>query len=340
MAYIDAAQYTKSADMIAAAKAIRDRLWKPAKVNVAPPVPKPAKDVCTLYRGINVLELRDGKACVAAIPGTAKQFVMMRCKELGINYLEIQGHRRQKDISNARTLLIAEVYQLFPLMSLPCIGKIFDKDHTSILAAVRRAGVYRGQKEMTAIIPSQEELLTMFDYNKDTGILTWLDRDISQFSSVAAHASFKARWAGKEVGFICAEGYRKMGMKKSVHSVHKIIWKMVYGEDVPYPEFEIDHINGVRTDNRIKNLRKVTKSENQRNAAMRKNNQSGVMGVNWVKSRQRWVCRIWDGKIHKYLGQFAHLEDAKICRERAERVLGYHEGHGKPAISKALKGAA
>jgi len=334
---LQAITYTNGSDVIAAAKAVRNRLWKPHTVNISPskPAPKPVENIATLYRKINVLEIVEGKACSSAIPGTAKQYVMLRCKELGINFQEIMGSRRQKDLSNARTLLIAEVYQRFPLLSLPLIGKIFDKDHTSILAAVRRAGVYRGQQEMTAIIPSQDELLTMFDYDKDTGVLTWRDRGKEQFSSFAAYSSFKARWACKEVGFICAEGYRKLTIKRSVHSAHKIIWKMVYGEDVPYPEFEIDHINGVRNDNSLANLRKVTKSENQRNAAMRRNNVSGVNGVNWVKSKQRWVCRIWDGKIHKYLGQFVHLEDAKICRERAERELGYHEGHGKPATKVA-----
>jgi len=92
--------------------------------------------------------------------------------------------------------------------------------------------------------------------------------------------------------------------------------------------YEIDHINGDRSDNRIANLRKVTKSDNQRNAGKRVNNTSGVHGVNWkprynsIPGDGRWVARIWNGPRHIYLGQFRSLREAEIARKAAERVLG------------------
>jgi hypothetical protein len=178
-------------------------------------------------------------------------------------------------------------------------------------------------------IPTQARLRELFNYDPISGLLVWKDRDASQFKTKSSHASFVARCAGRPAGHIEAQGYRVVLLDGTQRKAHKLIWLLVYGEWVKFPEAEIDHLNGDRADNRISNLRKTTKSANQRNGSMRSNNTSGVMGVNWVASKSRWVARIWDGPRHRYLGQFRSLEDARQARIRAERELGYHEGHGK-----------
>lgn len=72
-------------------------------------------------------------------------------------------------------------------------------------------------------------------------------------------------------------GYTRVKVNGRVLKAHRIIYAIVYGE-MP---MEVDHINGVRIDNRIENLRDVPKSENQHNSKKRKDNSSGFPGVHW-----------------------------------------------------------
>ena len=178
-------------------------------------------------------------------------------------------------------------------------------------------------------VPTQARLRELFNYDPETGLLIWRDRPASDFANKAAHHSYVSRCRGRPAGHVQQQGYRKITIVKDIFPAHRLVWLFVLGEWVQYPEFEIDHVNGDRSDNRIQNLRKVTKSENQRNGSMRVTNTSGVNGVNWVKSKERWIARIWDGPRHVFLGQFTDLAAAAAARARAERDLGYHEGHGK-----------
>lgn len=181
-------------------------------------------------------------------------------------------------------------------------------------------------------IPTQARLRELFNYDPELGLLIWKRRPATDFRNIPQFYSFNARFSGKPAGHIEAQGYRIIVCDGVAHKAHKLVWLFVIGEWVQYPIFEIDHLNGDRSDNRIQNLRKVTKSDNQRNSSLRVNNASGVNGVNWVTSKRRWLARIWDGDIHRYLGAFKNLEDARQARIRAEREIGYHEGHGKPIV--------
>lgn len=83
---------------------------------------------------------------------------------------------------------------------------------------------------------------------------------------------------------------------------HRIIWELHYG---PIPAgLIIDHINGVRHDNRIENLRLATRAENSRNCTKHRDNTSGFKGVSWNKRQQKWECRIYWGKRFLHLGYF------------------------------------
>jgi hypothetical protein len=167
-----------------------------------------------------------------------------------------------------------------------------------------------------------------FNYDPETGQLLFNERPRAEFTA-AAYAKHLKR-VGKPAGSILKfEGYRKVIIDGAYYHAHRVIWLMMTGEFGFYPEYEIDHINGDPTDNRWGNLRKVTKSENQRNAAQRVNNTSGVHGVNWKPKYNnnpgdgRWVARIWNGPRHVYLGAFRTLHEANIARKAAERVLGF-----------------
>lgn len=164
---------------------------------------------------------------------------------------------------------------------------------------------------------TQERLKQLFLYDPETGHLI--------------NKSGERRRVGKSSGSLNSEGYVNVFIEGRQYKAHRLVWCFVFGEWIVYPDYEIDHVNGDKADNRIQNLRKCTKSMNQRNGSMRVNNKSGVIGVNWKSKQKVWVARIWDGPHHKFLGNFKQLDDAREARAKAERELGYHPGHGKPS---------
>ena len=78
----------------------------------------------------------------------------------------------------------------------------------------------------------------------------------------------------------------KQGKQKN-HNIHRLI-ALHY---IPNPQNKkcVDHINRIRTDNRLENLRWATDSENQQNRSFNKNNKSGHTNISYMKSRDSWV---------------------------------------------------
>ena len=105
-----------------------------------------------------------------------------------------------------------------------------------------------------------------------------------------------------------------------------LAWLYVYKK---WPEDCIDHINHIRTDNRIENLREVEKSQNQKNMSKDRRNKSGHSGVIWYKAYEKWSAEIWVNKVKHFLGYFENFEDAVLARKAAEERHGFHENHGK-----------
>lgn len=142
-----------------------------------------------------------------------------------------------------------------------------------------------------------------FDYSN--GNLIWKERDSS-------FPLYRNGWNGKNAGKVAgtkdSSGYVRVRLNGEKTLAHVIIWKIHNG---PISDgMEIDHINGIRHDNRIENLRVVTKSANQRNRVkLNKNNTSGVSGVYWCNTRSCWMAhkRLQDATIQK---RFNTLEEA------------------------------
>lgn len=119
--------------------------------------------------------------------------------------------------------------------------------------------------------------------------------------------------------------YRCLYIDKKQFFEHRII-AALYGWDIA--GMEVDHINGNSEDNRIDNLRVVTRQENCKNIKKARNNTSGVPGVYWDKSRNKWRPSISINGKNKCLGRFDNFEDAVRARKIAEKAHGYHEKHG------------
>ena len=97
--------------------------------------------------------------------------------------------------------------------------------------------------------------------------------------------------------------------------MHRLINKPSVG-------FEIDHINRNKLDNRKENLRIVTRSQNQMNRVIQKNNTSGYKGITWNQKRKKWQAQIMVNYKCIILGCFVEIKYAIIARKKAELI--YH----------------
>lgn len=162
-----------------------------------------------------------------------------------------------------------------------------------------------------------EHLKKLFDYSPATGKLT-------------RRFSFKVAAKGSE-GVLWNNGYRMVSLNDRPIGVHRLIWRMVHGV---WPE-NIDHINGVRDDNRIENLRNVSTHENARNVCQTRDTATGVMGVYLNKVGKPYRVRIAHEGKNLNLGCFDTLEEAKAVRDAAQALYGYHPNHGKSKADRA-----
>lgn len=103
---------------------------------------------------------------------------------------------------------------------------------------------------------------------------------------------------------------------------HRLAFLMAYGD---WPENEVDHINGDRSDNSISNLRHATRSQNAKNIKLRVDNSSGAFGIS--RHQRGWKVRI--GK--EYVGYYACFSRAIDARKAAEFENSYHANHGRAA---------
>jgi hypothetical protein len=173
--------------------------------------------------------------------------------------------------------------------------------------------------------PTSAEIRALLDYDPLTGILTWRWRPPCEFKDERSFNAWNARYAGMEAGREHPSGYRLMKFRQYRFAAHRLAWIIYYGS----LDGDIDHINGVRNDNRISNLRVVDAVGNARNQKLRSTNTSGVTGVCSVDGQ--WMSYIYvEGKQVK-LGKYVSLEEATKVRKTAEREYGFHPNHGRAA---------
>lgn len=162
-----------------------------------------------------------------------------------------------------------------------------------------------------AKLPDKEYLNKIFKYND--GSLYWIN---SRKNYVRA---------GHKAGGHDQYGYIRIKLDGKYYQAHRIIYKMLIGED---PNV-IDHINGVKDDNRIENIRSVNAGENSRNSKIPDKNMSGVIGVSWDKKQRLWTAQISNNEKKVHLGSFKDFNDAVNTRKEAEIKYGYHANHGR-----------
>lgn len=156
---------------------------------------------------------------------------------------------------------------------------------------------------------SDKNIRNIILYNQDTGALTWKQS-----------RGGKAK-DGAVAGTSHNRGYIIVRVNGRRYLAHRLAWFLYYGV---WPEKQIDHINGIRSDNRIVNLRDVSpvvNCQNLRKPTIR--NKSGYLGV--MPSGDRWMAQIRINGNRTHLGRFKTPEEAHAAYLEAKRR--FHEGN-------------
>ena len=123
----------------------------------------------------------------------------------------------------------------------------------------------------------------------------------------------------------CGAQYVNVFCAGKTYKAHRLAWEIYYNE---VPTGDIDHKDGDGTNNRISNLRCVTKSINQRNQKLSSRNKSGVAGVLWRKAISKYeITATVNNKVIN-LGYTASLFDAACIRKSFNNSNGFTERHG------------
>lgn len=173
----------------------------------------------------------------------------------------------------------------------------------------------RGPRKPIVSTLTQEELHADLSYDPDTGVF---------------RRRSGAMVGDSEAGTVNGSGYREIRVRTQRYLAHRLAWFYVYGV---WPKEQIDHINRIKTDNRIANLRDVTPLENSQNRLPQSrwsprvsdtgvDTAGRVRGVVWRKDVSKWVAYISVNGKQKHLGYFLTVEGANLARIEAEVEFG------------------
>jgi hypothetical protein len=174
-----------------------------------------------------------------------------------------------------------------------------------------------------------EDMQAHISVDPVAGSILWLQPPRDLFSSYKAwRVSCARRFRRAALNSRHSRGYLHGYIAGRAYFAHIVVWAFANGR---WPTGEIDHIDGNKTNNRIENLRECSTSENQRNQAIKKSNNSGVTGVHWHAQSRSWRAQVrHDGRTIS-LGLFKSIEEAAAARSAANIQYGYHANHGRAA---------
>ena len=157
-----------------------------------------------------------------------------------------------------------------------------------------------GEKEVI----DQETVKKLFHYDAESGMLLWRygnGRNVKPWQQAKAPNG---------------QGYYTVKINGTNYRVHRLIWLYVYGD---FPKEDIDHKNRIRNDNRLCNLRAVSRTDNCQNISLPNHNKSGHIGVSWFELRKTWTVYVKVNKKNKWLGYYKNLDDAIAARKAGEK---------------------
>jgi hypothetical protein len=166
-----------------------------------------------------------------------------------------------------------------------------------------------GRRSDIKTLPTSERIKELLSYDPETGILLWKPRP-----RIKRNNAFTTRCTGKAAGTMTPQGYLRIGIDGRYFLAHRLIWKMVTGEE---PADQIDHEDTNKTNNRWRNLRPAENGQNIQNSRLRRDNKSGVKGLFWDERHKAWRAVITTNGNNQRLGRFKSLQEATKVIERA-----------------------
>jgi len=180
-----------------------------------------------------------------------------------------------------------------------------------------------------------DQLRQLFRYHQETGDLFWLPRspDVfpqdSKLSPSVVARRWNTKYAGRKVDSIdTSTGYIRASLLGTRLYAHRIIWAMHYGA---HPSNMVDHINGIKTDNRLSNLRAATMADNQHNRRVvpkvnGRATSSHYCGVYLNRRNNRWIAKIRaydpiEGSVQHGLGTYGCQTAAALAYDAAAKRL-------------------
>lgn len=158
---------------------------------------------------------------------------------------------------------------------------------------------------------TQALLHKFYNYDAATGVLT---------HRLPQHG----KEIGDAIGSLANTGYLAMAINNTDYLVHRIIWMYVHG----YMPEQVDHIDHVKTNNALNNLREVTNTINSKNASVSKNSATRVNGVSFNKARNKYRAYVTVNRKQINLGSFDTLDEAIEARRKADNEHDFHTNHG------------
>jgi len=170
-----------------------------------------------------------------------------------------------------------------------------------------------------------QKIKELLSYDPDTGIFIWRHRSICYFKTEKNQKIWNTKYSGKVAGSVEPVGYVRVVILGNRYRAHRLAWAYSYGY---FPE-NVDHINRIKNDNRLCNLRDCTVSENFMNRIQYSTNNSGFKGVSWAKRENKWRASIVKNRKQFHVGYFDSAKDAHdaYCNA-ADRLHGQFSNHG------------
>lgn len=174
-----------------------------------------------------------------------------------------------------------------------------------------------------------EQLRELLLCDPENGTLTWKVRP----GTDRCTKWWNTRYAGKPaMTAIGNHGYHFGNIHNKTVLAHRVVWAICIGQ---WPPCEVDHINGIRTDNSLANLRSVSRAENAKNTRARIRKSGLPCGVyEQTTSKGRYRADIQIGGKRKTVGCFGSIEEARAAYLAAIKDAGFSARHGRPSTRK------
>lgn len=157
---------------------------------------------------------------------------------------------------------------------------------------------------------TQERLRQLFHYDSMTGVFTRIQTN-------------RIDRLNKPAGAPNTKGHIQIKVDGKLYVAHRLAWLYVYGT---FPNDQLDHINGIKSDNRMINIREATNKQNQENVPLQSNNTSGYRGVSFDKQHQKFRAYICHNHTLIHLGLFRTAEQAgQVARSARDKLFTHNK---------------